>query len=428
MALRGRPKGSKNKPKIDLQRTNGGSFILKVNLERQIEEQPINRDSHRGWINWGAKNDYSTKLSNLYYNSPTHKACCDFAATAVLGDGVDYVMTNISQTDNAPNYQYGWDELIYNIALDKVIYGGFALQIIKNNDDKTYSFYHQPISTVRASEKDEDGVIQSYWISEDWTAQQKYPPLEIKAFGFQDDEELKKGEPYLFVSFDYTPDIEYYGTPSYTAAIKSIQTEIELLRYDLRSVLNNFSASGILTLNRIDDDAERQAIIDNIQTMFTGSDNANSIIINFKNNDEETPSTFTKIDKDAGNNVNLFEQLNERTISKIIAAHRISNKALIGYEADSAMLGGEGNILNVAFNLYNKTVISKIRNSIIRTLNNALRLNGIDTEITLKPLTFNIQQTTDTQNTRPNADTTSDDTNKDSEKATSENKGITDIN
>ena len=421
----GRPKGSKNKPKIELKKGNGGSYVLTVNLEKQIEEQPINRNSNRGWINWGTRNDYGIKLSNLYYNSPTHKACCDFAATAVLGDGVDYVKSNIDQYDNAPNYQYSWDELIYNIALDKVIYGGYAIQIIKNNDDKTYSFYHQPISNVRASEKDEDGVITSYWISEDWTSISKYPPIEIDAFGFQDDEEIKKGKPYLFVNWDYTPDIEYYGTPMYTAAIKSIQTEAELLRYDLRSVLNNFSASGILTLNRIDDDDEKKAIIDNIQTMFTGSDNANSIIINFKNNDEETPATFTKIDKDAGNNVNLFEQLNERIISKIIAAHRVSNKALVGYEADSAMLGGEGNILNVAYNLYNKTVITRLRNSIVRTINNALKINGIETEIILKPMTFNVETSIATQNT--DADVERESTDEQSEKATSENKGQTEI-
>ena len=95
------------------------------------------------------------------------------------------------------------------------------------------------------------------------------------------------------------------------------------MRFDLKSVLNNFSASGILTLNRIDDDAERQAIIDNIQALFVGSDNANSLIINFKQNDEENPATFVKIDKDAGNNVNLFAQLDERVEKKILRAHRV---------------------------------------------------------------------------------------------------------
>ena len=83
-------------------------------------------------------------------------------------------------------------------------------------------------------------------------------------------------------------------------------------------------------------------------------------------------------------------------VSKIVAAHRIANKALIGYEADSAMLGGEGNVLNVSYNLYNKTVANKMRKDIISTINKALLMNGVETEIVLKPLQFNITETEDT--------------------------------
>ena len=114
--------------------------------------------------------------------------------------------------------------------------------------------------------------------------------------------------------------------------------------------------------------------------------------------------------------MNLFEQNNDRVIAKIIAAHKISNKALIGYEADSAMLGGEGNILNIAYNLYNKTVANKLRRTIINTINKALAMNGVDTQLILKPLQFNIAQTTDTSNTMEVVDT-----DEDTEKATSEN-------
>ena len=88
---RGRPLGSKNKPKVELTKTNGGSYVLNVKMEKQIEDAPINRDSHRGWINFGSDNRYPNKLADLYHNSPTHHSACDFLATAILGEGVDYV-------------------------------------------------------------------------------------------------------------------------------------------------------------------------------------------------------------------------------------------------------------------------------------------------------------------------------------------------
>lgn len=421
---RGRPLGSRNKPKVELTKTNGGSYVLNVKMEKQIEDAPINRDSHRGWINFGSDNRYPNKLADLYHNSPTHHSACDFLATAILGEGVDFVESGMGE-DTMPNYQYDFDTLIYNLALDYAIYGGYALQVIKNNDDKTYSFYHQPYETVRCSPLDEDNVITSYWVSDDWTAQSKFPPIELPAFGFQEDEEIKKGQAYLFVYNDYTPLVPYYSLPRYNSAIKAIQTEIELLRFDLNSVLNNFAASGILTLNRIDDDAERQAIIDNIQGLFVGSSNANSLIINFKQNDEENPATFVKIDKDAGNNVNLFEQLNERVEKKILRAHRVP-KILLGGELEGASLGGDGNELAVQYNLYNLNVAQKARKAVVRTINNALKLNGINTQIVLKPLKFNIMETESATSTT--TDTNRENTDEQSEKATSNNNGQTDIN
>ena len=378
---------------------------------------PICRNSNQGWVNWARKNDYPQRLSDLYYNSVTHKSCIDFAVTAILGDGVDYDAMEANDSELVPNYQYGWDELIERISLDYVLYGSFAIQIIKNRDDKTYSFFHQPMGDVRFSPRNDDGVCESYWVCPDWTQTGLYPPVELKSFSFQDEEEIKGGQAYLFVYEDYVPSIETYPIPNYISALKPIQTEIELQRYDLRSVTNNFSASGILTLNRVDDEEDRNMLIQNIQAMFTGADNANSLIINFKNNDDESPSVFTKIDKDANDSVNLFADSNERIVSKIIAAHKIPSKALIGYNVETSMLGGEGNLISVAYNLFNKTVANKMRRNIINTINRALAMNGVDTKIVLKPLTFNILESQDTSSNN----TVIDDKNEDTEKATSEN-------
>lgn len=420
-----RTKGAKNKPKsnVTLSKTSGGTYCINVKMEKQVEDAPICRNSNRGWISYGIDNRYPNKLADLYYNSPTHKAAVDFLANAILGDGVDFVQSDMGE-DTQPNYQQSWDELIHNLALDYALYGGYAMQIIKNKDGKTYSYYHQPFEMVRCSPYDEDGVITSYWVSEDWTAIGKYPPIELPAFGFQDDEEIKSGKAYLFVYKDYCPMVNYYCLPRYIGAIKPIQTEIELCRFDLRSVLNNFAASGILTLNRIDEEDERKAVIDNINSMFVGADNANSLIINFKNNDDEQPATFVKIDKDAGNNVNLFEQLNERITKKILTAHRMS-KTLLGAELDGASLGGDGNELAVQYNLYNVNVANKARKNVVKTINNALKLNGIETQIVLKPLKFNIVNTADTTANTSSAETEHDE--EQSEKATSENNNSTEI-
>lgn len=387
----GRPKGSLNKPKdtkYEVSRKND-TVVIKINMEKQIAGAPLTRDSNRGWVNFGERNMYPTELSTLYYNSIVHKACVDFAVTAILGEGIDYEAMKINESESMPNYGETWDTFIEKLCLDYIIYGSYAFQIIKNKDGQTYSFYHEPVSNIRCEPKDEDGVIKNYYISSDWTMISRYPPIKLPRFGFQDDEEIAVGKSYLFVYESYSPDIDYYYAPNYVGSLKAIQTEIELIRYDLRSVMNNFSASGVLALNKVDDDNERRMLLDNIQAMFTGSDAANSLMITFKNNDEDTPVTFTKFDKDV-NNVDLFEATNERNIDRIVAAHRIPSKQLIGFSSDNAMLGGTGNELNVAYNLYNKTIALKQRKNIVNTINRMLSLNGVDTQLVLKPLTFSV--------------------------------------
>ena len=379
-----RPKGAKNKKSLN-------SYILQEKFEKHLEGSPICRNSNRGWVNWGQKNDYPQKLSELYFNSIVHKSCVDFIVTSIIGEGIDYEKMNANKSELVPNYQQTWDELLRCLALDMVVYGTFAFQIIKNKDGKTYSYYHQPVSNVRCSPRDEEGNITSYWICQDWTSTGKYPPVEIPRFGFQEDDVIESGKPYLFVYESYTPDLEYYTTPKYAGGIKAIMTELELIRYDLRAVKNNFSANGFLVLPRVESEEERRDLLNNIKNSFVGADNANSLVVTFSNGDENDSNVakFVKIDKDS-NNVNLFSESNERNIDRIITSHRIPSKALIGMPTEGASLGGDGNQLNVSWNLFNKTVGNEFRNTIVNTINKMLKLNGIDTEIVLKPLSFNL--------------------------------------
>lgn len=396
-----RPKGSKNK-------IQGGSSVL-LEFDKQLEGAPITRTSNRGWINWGARNNYPQKLSELYVNSIIHKSCIDFAVSAIVGEGIDYNAMENFDSESMPNYTQTWDDFITCLAKDYVLYGSYAFQIIKNKDGKTYSFYHQPISSVRCGERDSEGNITDYYISYDWTSIGKYPPIKIPRFGFQDDERIKAAQPYLFVYETYTPDLEYYYMPRYVGGIKSIKTEMELIRYDLRSVMNNFSANGFLVLPRVESDEERKELLRNIKQSFVGSDNANSLVVTFSNGDENDSNVakFVKIEKDS-NNVNLFAEANERCIDRVIAAHRIPSKTLIGMPSDSASLGGDGNMTNVAYNLYLKTVALNDRNAIVNTINKMFALNGVDTKLVLKNLNFSLINESQVQVTSGIDNTTSE--------------------
>ena len=379
-----RPVGSKNKPKMPQNRS--GVFV--TNFEKMIEGSAITRKNALGWVNWGIKNNYPNLLLDLYNQSPTHRACINFGVQSILGNGVDFEAMKLNGDEVVPNYAQSWDDLIKNIALDYMLYGSYAIQIIMNKDKKTFSFWHMPLDKVRWSEYDEDGQILSYWICNDWTATSQFPPFQIDAFDMRD-EKIESGKPYLYVYRQYSPAMTYYTQPHYQAGIKCIQSEIEYVNYDLKTTVNNFVPSGMLVLSEVETDEERQAIINNVTRMFQGSENANSVMVTFRNNVDEQKPEFVPFSANQGN-INLYASANERTVSRILASHQIPNASLVGMpDIGATGFASEADKLETAYQLYNKLTGNNNRMAVIRTLNQMLKMNGIDTEIIMKPLSFN---------------------------------------
>ena len=380
---RGRPKGSTTKAK----HTSGGVFLTK--LEKQIEGSAITRKNALGWINWGSKNDYPNLLLNLYNQSPTHRACINFGVQSILGNGIDYDAMQADGTQVVPNDRETFDDLIKNIALDYELYGSYAIQIVKNNDNKTFSFWHMPLEKVRWTEYDEEGNITHYMISQDWTATGQFPPFAIDAFDGRDFEAIERGRPYLYVYRAYSPAMTYYTQPHYAAAIKAIQSEIEYVNYDLKNIVNGFAPAGIITLPEVETDEERQAIIHNITSMFQGSDNANTVMINFRRNIEDKGVEYTPFSSNKGS-FDYYSNANQRTINRILAAHQIPNASLVGMpDVGNTGFASEADKLETAYQLYNKLTGNANRMAVIRTLNMMFKMNGVDVEIVMKPLSFN---------------------------------------
>lgn len=377
-----RTKGAVNKPKF-----NGGLEVIK--MEKHNEGSPITRNSSQGWVNWGIKNNYPQLLLNLFNESPTHRASINFEVQSIVGNGVDYDAMQIDKIQVVPNYQYDWNYLLRCLALDYSLYGSYCVQIILNKDRKTYSFYHIPLEKVRWSPYDEDGVVTSYWVSNDWSAVGNNPPFELPAFDMREETRIEYGQPYLYVFKPYSPTMEYYTSPHYAAGIKAVQSEIEFVEYDLKHIVNGFSSAGVLTLPEMEDDNQRKAVINNIQSMFQGSGNANQIAITFRTNVEQQPIEWTPF-TDKGSNVDQYNGSNDRCINRILAAHQIPSPMLIGMpESRKSGFSSDADKIETAYQLYERLTGNYHRQCVIQTFNQMLKMNGVDVELIVKPLRFN---------------------------------------
>lgn len=406
-----RPKGSLNRSTIEKmqQATRKGGAVYNIALEKQVEGAPVTKDSSQGFVRFGVRNNYPQLLLDLYQNSPTHHAAINFEVQCIVGGGVDYQAMKLDGTQVFPNYQYSYDTLVRNIALDYCIYGSYAIEIIKNKDNKTYSFYHIPYEKLRCSPYDEDGVITSWWISNDWSALGQNPPIQIEAIDMRDDSKIKQGKPYIYVFKNYDPTVQYYQSPSYAAGISSVQSEIEYCKFELKTTTNSFMPSGMLVLNEVETDEERQAIIRNVTSMFTGAENAGACMITFRNNVEEAKPEYVPFEINKGN-FNFYDSANQRIINRILAAHNIPSASLCGLpDVGNSGFASDSQKLETAYQLYQRLTGNFNRQNVIRTLNDMFKLNGIDVEIIMKELHFNdFGNETDTSTTTRSEDTTQD--------------------
>lgn len=318
----------------------------------------------------GQKNNYPYLLLDLYNQSPTLHTCIQFAIQAILGDGVDVEAMKIDSNDCVPNYYETWDEFIRKISLDYMLYGSYAIQIIKNRNNTDYSFYHVPLEQVRWGKYDEDGCITEYYICQDWSATGKYQPIRLDAFEMRDDMNIAQGKPYLYVYRTYTPSQAYYTTPVWNAALKSIQAEIEMQNYDLKHISNGFVPSGMLTLQNVETEKDKQEIVENINKMFIGSDNANSLMINFRQNTDDEPAVFTPFNVGGDSSVDIYSDSANRQIDRIISSFLIPSRSLVGLpDVGGTGFNSEAQMLETAYNLYNKLIGNQHRNCIVKTLN-----------------------------------------------------------
>lgn len=388
---KGRPKGSKNIPK-----STNSLQVLK--MSKDIAGAALTKpNTSYGFVNWGYRNDYPLQLLSLYQESPTHHACISFEVQGTIGGGIDYDAMALDGQQTYPNYAQSYDELLRSITLDYFLYGSYALEIIKNKDDKTFSFWHIDLSKVRWTEYDEDGQITKYAISKDWKNLSNSPITFLNAFDMRDGDEVERGKPYLYVYRPYSPTMDYYTSPSYVAALKAIQAEIEYLNFDLRTTVNNFVPSGMLILNEVETDEQRKGIIDNVQNMFTGTENAASVMVQFRSNVEEVKPEFIPFQSNTSN-VNLYDAANTRNINRILAAHQIPNASLVGMpDVNGTGFASEADKLEVGFNLWNLLCGNYHRNCIVGTINSMFRLNGIDTQLVLKPLRFSEEKQSDNE-------------------------------
>ena len=333
----------------------------------------------KDWILFGDEGEYKNRypeyLLNLYRRSAKHHAIINSKKDYVVGqgwsvnkEGLDTMgLARLQQFIQEPNQYESLNDILEKVALDYELYNGFALEIVYNQlNDKIAAIYHADFARYRSNE---DGT--KYYYSEDW---KKHNPVveEIDAFNWKE----PSGKQLLYVK-GYSPDCKYYPLPTYLGSTGYIELDVEIANFHLNAVKNNFVGGTIVSFYNGEPTLEEQEEIERqIKDKFTGTDNANSIVLNFADSRERG----VEIQQLNGNDFDKrFDILNKTVQREIYAGHSVTDPALFGIKEDGIFTSR--NQLVDSFELFQNTYVNGRQQFIERVFNDLASIQGLSNRL-----------------------------------------------
>jgi DNA-binding MarR family transcriptional regulator len=354
-------------------------MALKI-LNFEAHKVPTFKEARgKDWILFGDEGEYKNRypeyLLNLYRRSAKHHAIINSKKDYVVGqgwavnaEGLDTMgLARLQQFIQEPNQYESLNDILEKVALDYELYNGFALEIVYNQlNDKIAAVYHADFARYRSNE---DGSC--YYYSEDWS---KHNPVveKIEAFNWKE----PSGKQLLYVK-GYSPDCKYYPLPTYLGSTSYIELDTEIAQFHLSAVRNNFVGGTIISFYNGEPTLEEQEEIERqIKDKFTGTDNANSIVLNFA----DSRDRGVEIQQLNGNDFDKrFDILNKTVQREIYAGHSVTDPALFGIKEDGIFTSR--NQLVDSFELFQNTYINNRQQFIERVFNELASLQGLSNRL-----------------------------------------------
>jgi len=365
---------------------NNTSDVRYVNFNKYTH-LPILENTPRNWVMNGRDNGNYKYVIDRYNGSTTNKAINNAYIDLAYGRGLGIH----DQEDDSAELK-GFLEImsknnLRNVLADNQILGAFCVQIHRQNGSKNKlaKIEHITKSNVIPSVKDDEGLIKSYWYSEDWTkkGQAKYKPVEYPAFGYAEDFDYEL--PEIYVGKPYQIGQEYFEKPDYDAALQYAQIEEELSNYYISHILNGLSFGSIVNIpnSKWWTDAEKDEFIKSSEKSLTGSSNAGQKAYNFMGTDSQ-PTTITNVENSTAHK--QWDFLVKEASNKILSAHKCMSPALVGLSSSTGF-SSVADEMDVMEQQLMKRIIAPKQDFVLNGISEILEFFGMSFDYYFRPLT-----------------------------------------
>ena len=315
--------------------------------------------SAKDLMEWGTRNSYPDYLLDLYNNVPTLRAIINGNIDFITGDDVSILPLTQHLPNGIMNNRGDYiREQIKDIAKDYEIYGGFALQIIRNLIGEVAEVYYIDMRFLRTNK---EGNV--FYYCEDWSKSVRKDVIVYPAFmpnlnwdALDDEARNRNASSILYVKNVHT---QVYPAPLYAASIKACEIERLIDDFHLSDINNHFVSSAIINFNNgIPDDEVKEQIEREFTEKFCGASNGGRTAFSWNPNKESATDIVEFEVKDFGER---YKTLSEHSRQQIFTAFR-ANPNLFGIPTEGNGFANEQ--YAESFKLYNRTQIKPVQRMI----------------------------------------------------------------
>ena len=342
---------------------------------------PTEKVTNRGFVEWGKGNNYPGYLLDLYNNVTTLRSIINGNIDFITGDDVTILPLGDRFADGIMNTRGDLiTDIVRDLAKDYNLYGGFALQIIRDHNGDVAEIYYIDMRFIRSNKENDVFYYNEHWEKGGRKDVIIYPKFlrNLDWASLTDEERDRHASSILFVKNVHT---QVYPAPMYAASVLSCEIEKAISQYHWNSLNNNFCPDIIINFNNGDPGDEiKEEIVSDLEEKFSGYQNGKRFMVSF-NKDRMSAVTIDAIKTDDFSE--RYKALEESCRRQIFAAFR-AQPLLFGLNSDVST-GFSTDEFEQSFKLYNRTQIRPAQRLIADAFD---RIYGSKGVLTIKPFSL----------------------------------------
>tara|TARA_R110001592_G_scaffold45201_4_gene144581 strand:+ start:10205 stop:12397 length:2193 start_codon:yes stop_codon:yes gene_type:complete len=351
----------------------------------------IGEFSNKNYISFGENNLYPQYLLELYNGSSINSAIIKGVSAMIYGQGLE-----ATDRESSREHKEQWlrlksllrhsqKDLLKCLAFDLKLFGMCYVNVIWNKPrTKIAQLHHVPAQYVRSGKANANGMVDNYLYSADWANERKHKPRTYKAFNTNDRTEASQ----ILCIKDYSPGNHYYSLPDYQGSTSWISLDMEITQFHLNNIKAGMVPSMAISMsNGIPSQEERRKIERQINSKFSGSQNAGRILLTFNDGKDTAPEIVPISSNDSSES---YQFLSTETTRKVLTGHRCTSPLLFGVNGNSSF-GNNADELKDSFSLFMNSVIKPMQNTLLESMQTLFSINEIDLDlyfVSLKPADF----------------------------------------